>query len=63
MIKVRMMGSKKELTWLTKILAACPFIELSEESEFFRSKGTNRFYRKYVTVSKKDNKNGGNENV
>lgn len=52
MLKVRLMGTKNDIKWFKKILQRIPKLEVTEFSELFPNKGTNRFYRAYVEVEK-----------
>ncbi len=52
MLKVRLMGTKNDIKWFKKILQRTPKLEVTEFSELFPNKGTNRFYRAYVEVEK-----------
>lgn len=52
MLKVRLMGTKNDIKWFKKILQRNPKLEVTEFSEMFPNKGTNKFYRAYVEVEK-----------
>lgn len=52
MLKVRLMGTKNDIKWFKKILQRTPKLEVTEFSELFPNKGTNKFYRAYVEVEK-----------
>ena len=54
MLKVRLMGTKNDLTWFGKILKRIPKIEVTEFSDLYPNKGTKKFYRAYVEVSKRN---------
>lgn len=59
MLKIRLMGTKNEIKWFQKILIRQPKIVVTDFSELYRNKGTNRYYRVYAQVqkaSKKENK-------
>ena len=56
MLKIRLMGTKNTIKWFKKILYRHPKIEVLGCSDFYRNKGTNRFYRVYVEVEKCRNK-------
>ena len=53
MLKIRLMGTKNTIKWFKKVLYRHPKIEVLECSDFYRNKGTNRFYRRYVEVEKR----------
>ncbi len=52
MLKVRLMGTKNDIKWFRKILQRTPKLEVTEFSELFPNKGTNKFYRAYVEIEK-----------
>lgn len=52
MLKIRLMGTKNDIKWFQKILQRNPKVEVTEFSELYTSKGTNKFYRAYVEVQK-----------
>ncbi len=52
MVKVRLQGTKDDMEWLEKKLKDCPEIQITESSEPFSNKGTNKYYRKYLEINK-----------
>lgn len=54
MLKVRLMGTKNDITWFGKILRRNPKIEVMEFSDMYPNKGTDRFYRTYVEIRKRN---------
>lgn len=52
MLKVRLMGTKNDITWFRKILQRNPKIEVTEFSDLYPNKGTKKFYRAYAEVKK-----------
>lgn len=54
MLKIRLMGTKKDINWFRNLLHKSPQIEVIEFSEAFLNKGTNRFYRSYAEVKRKN---------
>lgn len=52
MLKVRLMGTKNDIAWFTKLLQRHPKVEVLEMSELYENKGTDRYYRSYVEVKK-----------
>lgn len=52
MLKIRLMGTKNDIKWFEKILRRNPKVEVTEFSELYPNKGTNKFYRVYVEVIK-----------
>ena len=52
MVKVRLQGTKEDMEWLEKQLKGCPEIQITESSETFSNKGTNKYYRKYLEINK-----------
>lgn len=53
MIKVRLQGTKEDMKWLEKQLSECHEIIIKESSETFSNKGTNKYFRKYIEISKR----------
>ncbi len=51
-LKIRLMGTKNDIKWFGKILKRQPKVAVTEFSELYRNKGTNRYYRAYVEVQK-----------
>lgn len=56
MIKVRMQGTKEDMEWLEKQLRKDPAVLVTESSQAFQNKGTNRYYRKYLEIEKQETK-------
>ena len=54
MLKIRLMGTKNDIAWFEKILKRNPKIELLEFSDLYVNKGTNKYYRVYVEVKKRN---------
>jgi len=52
MIKVRLQGTKEDMAWLEEVLQAVPQVQITESSEIYGNKGTNRFFRKYLEIEK-----------
>ena len=52
MLKIRLMGTKNDIKWFGKILKRQSRLTVTEFSELYRNKGTNRYYRAYVEVQK-----------
>ena len=50
MLKIRLMGTKNDIKWFERILQRQPKVAVTEVSELYRNKGTNRYYRAYVEV-------------
>ena len=58
-LKIRLMGTKNDIKWFERILKRQPKVAVTEFSELYRNKGTNRYYRAYAEVHKanvKENK-------
>ena len=51
MLKVRLMGTKNDIVWFQKILQRHPKVEVLGISELYSNKGTNKYYRAYVSES------------
>ena len=52
MLKIRLMGTRNDISWFEKILKKQPQVVVTEISEMYRNKGTDRYYRAYVEVRK-----------
>ena len=52
MVKVRLQGTKEDMEWLEKQMENLPNVKITESSETFRNKGTNKYYRKYIEIEK-----------
>ena len=52
MLKIRLMGTKNDIKWFERILKRQPKVAVTEFSEFYRNKGTDKYYRVYVEVQK-----------
>ncbi len=52
MVKMRLQGTKEDMEWLEKQLAQLPNVQITESSEFYRNKGTNNYFRKYLEIEK-----------
>lgn len=56
MLKIRLMGTEKDIRWFGKFLEHNPEVDILEMSEVYHNKGTNRFYREYIEVQKNSKK-------
>ena len=52
MLKIRLMGTKNDIKWFERFLRRQPKVVVTEVSELYRNKGTNRYYRAYVEIQK-----------
>ena len=52
MIKVRLMGTRNDIKWFSKILQRSSKIKVTEFSDLYPNKGTKKYYRAYVEVRK-----------
>ena len=52
MLKIRLMGTKNDITWFKKIMQRYPKVEVLEMSDLYPNKGTDKYYRSYVEVKK-----------
>ena len=52
MVKVRLQGTKEDMEWLEEQLAQLPNVQITESSELFSNKGTNKYFRKYLEIEK-----------
>ena len=56
MLKVRLMGTKREIKWFCKILERDKRINIIRISEPYAIKGSSRYYRVYVEVERSSRK-------
>ena len=54
MLKIRLQGTVKDIRWFKRLLEKHPEIRVLQVSEIFSNKGTNRYFRSYVEVEKKE---------
>ena len=52
MLKIRLMGTKNDITWFKKIMQRHPKVEVLEMSDLYPNKGTDKYYRSYVESKK-----------
>ncbi len=53
MLKIRLMGTRRDISWFQRILQRCPRIEITELSDIYENKGTDRFFRNYMEVQRR----------
>ncbi|MBQ7588277.1 MAG: hypothetical protein IJT37_09675 [Lachnospiraceae bacterium] len=56
MLKVRLMGTKRDMKWFQKVIERDRRIQILRISEPYAIKGSNRYYRMYVEVDRNDRK-------
>ncbi len=56
MLKIRLMGTKNDIKWFGKILKRQPKVAVTEFSELYPNKGTNKYYRAYAEVQRANRK-------
>lgn len=56
MLKIRLMGTKNDITWFQKILSRHSKIEVLGMSEVYSNKGTKKYYRTYAEIKKSNAK-------
>ena len=52
MVKVRLQGTKEDMEQLEKQMEQIPNVQITESSELFSNKGTNKYFRKYLEIEK-----------
>ena len=52
MVKVRLQGAKEDMEWLEKQMEQIPNVQITESSDLFSNKGTNKYFRKYLEIEK-----------
>lgn len=61
MLKLRVQGTKEDIGWFRGLLKGNPQIESIQTSDIYTNKGTNKYYRMYADIQKKEFK-GDNTN-
>lgn len=62
MLKIRLQGTKRDICWFCSLLGNQSEVEVIQDSEIFSNKGTNKFYRAYVEIQRRENmEDKGNE--
>lgn len=56
MLKIRLMGTKSDIRWFQNFLQIDSDVEVLELSDIYPNKGTDRFYRSYAEVERKETK-------
>ena len=54
MLKIRLMGTKSDIRWFQNFLQIDSDIEVLELSDLYPNKGTDRYYRSYAEVERKE---------
>lgn len=49
-----MQGTKEDMKWLEEQLKRRTEVLITESSEAFQNKGTNRYFRRYLEIERKD---------
>ena len=52
MLKLRLMGTKRELKWFNRFLNRCDVLKIVRVSDVYRIKGSNRYYRMYIDIGR-----------
>lgn len=55
MLKVRMQGTVKDIQWFRRLLEQHSKIRVLGVSEPFANKGTNKYFRVYAEIEKREN--------
>ena len=63
MVKVRLQGTKEDMEWLEEQLRECTEIKITESSQPFSNKGTNKYFRKYLEINKNTEKQEGDKTI
>lgn len=53
MLKIRLMGTKKDIQWFGRLLQGSNEVKINEFSEVFINKGTNNYFRAYLEIEKR----------
>ena len=52
MLKLRLMGTKRELKWFNRFLNRCDVLKIVRVSDAYKIKGSNRYYRMYIDIGR-----------
>lgn len=52
MVKIRLMGTTRDLRWFRRILSRDTRYHIKKFSELFPNRGTERYYRMYVEIER-----------
>ena len=52
MIKIRVQGTKDDISWLEKQIKSLEKVIVTESSETYKNQGTKKYFRKYMEVEK-----------
>ncbi len=53
MIKIRVQGTKDDISWLEKQIKSLEKVDVTESSDTYKNQGTKKYFRKYMEVEKK----------
>lgn len=56
MLKIRMQGTRKDIRWFQSVLEKHSEIRLLQSSEIYSNKGTDKYFRSYAEIEKRDKK-------
>lgn len=56
MLKIRMQGTRKDIRWFQRLLEKHSEIRLLQSSEIYSNKGTDKYFRSYAEIEKRDKK-------
>ena len=52
MIKIRVQGTKDDISWPEKQIKSLEKVMVTESSETYKNQGTKKYFRKYMEVEK-----------
>ena len=55
MLKVRLQGTLKDIQWFRRILEKHKELDILEVSDAYANKGTNKYFRVYAEIEKREN--------
>ena len=56
MLKIRLMGTKNDIKWFSRILERNKKVNVLQISEPYANKGTNRYFRAYAEIENESEK-------
>lgn len=61
-VKVRVMGTKEDINWISALLKTNPFFHVIDQSDIYSNHGTKKYFRSYLQIARKEVKHDLNKN-
>lgn len=53
-VKVRVMGTKEDINWISALLKTNPFFHVIDQSDIYSNHGTKKYFRSYLQIARKE---------